>query len=132
MANPDDLKIICDEDCGNAPKKELLKEFNIAFAKNDIDLIVEDVTDDVTWNIIGDKRIQGKDDFTVALRQMNHGKAVELHISNIITHGKTASTNGILKFSHKKSSAFCDVYVFSSAGKDAKIKEITSYVIEVP
>jgi hypothetical protein len=43
----------------------------------------------------------------------------------------TNSVNGILIFENKKSYAFCDVYIFSGAAKNAKIKEITSYVIEV-
>lgn len=30
------LKVICEENCGNAPKKQLLKDFNIAMAKCDI------------------------------------------------------------------------------------------------
>ncbi|SEB61216.1 DNA-binding protein [Paenibacillus sp. GP183] len=126
-----DLKIISAEDCGNAPKKELLREFNIAFAKNDIGFIIENITDNVLWNIVGDKRIEGKDTFADTLKQMRNSTAIELYISNIITHGNTGSANGILTFENKKSYAFCDVYIFSSAAKNAKIKEITSYVIEV-
>jgi hypothetical protein len=38
-----DLKIICAEDCGNAPKKNLFKELNIAIAKNDIGFIIENM-----------------------------------------------------------------------------------------
>jgi hypothetical protein len=123
--------IICAEDCENAPKKELLKEFSIALAKNDISFIVENITDNVIWNIVGDKLIQGKDTFADTLKQMRNSTAIELHISNIITHGNTGSANGILTFENKKCFAFCDVYIFSSAAKNGKIKEITSYVIEV-
>ena len=47
-------KIISSPDCGNSPKMELLKEFNIAFAKGDVKFITESVTDDIVWNIIGD------------------------------------------------------------------------------
>ena len=32
----DQVKIICAEDCGKAPKKELLRAFNVAFVCNDI------------------------------------------------------------------------------------------------
>lgn len=31
----------------------------------------------------------------------------------------------------KNSYAFCNIYNFTSAGKNSKIKEITSYIIEV-
>jgi hypothetical protein len=131
MSEYGDLKIICAEDCGNAPKKELLKEFNIAFAKNDISFIIENITDHVSWNIAGEPLIQGKDNFAETLKQMKKSKAIELHISNIITHGTTGAANGILIYENKKNYAFCHVYIFSSAAKNAKLKEITSYVIEV-
>jgi hypothetical protein len=62
---------------------------------------------------------------------MKDSLALELNISNIMTHGSTGAANGILIFENNKSYAFCDVYIFSSAAKNAKIKEITSYVIEV-
>ncbi|HEU5138658.1 MAG TPA: hypothetical protein VFT51_01700 [Bacillales bacterium] len=59
---------------------------------------------------------------------MKRGTESELH--NIITHGRVGSVNGALIFKNQKRLAFCDVYQFTSAGKKAKIKEITSYVIE--
>ena len=55
-----DLKIICPDDCGNAPKKQHLKEFTIAFAKNNLSFIIDNITDDFNWNIIGKKLIHGK------------------------------------------------------------------------
>ncbi|PAV30961.1 hypothetical protein CIL05_04400 [Virgibacillus profundi] len=126
-----ELKVICTEDCGNAPKKQQLKDFNIAFAKNDLEFLMEYVTDDIIWNIVGEKQIKGKENFEEELRKMNTDIAEELQMTNIITHGKTGAVNGVLRFDKKKNYSFCDVYTFSSAGKKAKIKEITSYVIEV-
>jgi hypothetical protein len=124
-----DFTIICAEDCGNSPKKELIKEFVIALAKNDLDFILANITGDILWNRVGDNLIQGKDDFAENFKQLKDNKAIEIHINTIITHGNTGAANGTLKF-EKKCFAFCDVYIFSSA-KNAKIKEITSYVIEL-
>ncbi|MEK4511380.1 nuclear transport factor 2 family protein [Paenibacillus anaericanus] len=125
-----EIQIICAEDCGNAPKKQLLKDFNIAFARNDIGFILENITDNVKWNLIGDKVIQGRSNFAEELKQMNNIGAIELEITNILTHGNTGAAHGILRFENL-SYAFCDVYIFSSSAKNAKIKEITSYNIEV-
>lgn len=125
-----DLKIICAEDCGNAPKKNLLKELSIAFAKNDIGFISEVMSDHVCWDIIGYKVIQGKNNVVETLEQMKDRKVTEIQIRNIITHGRTAAVNGTLKSADMKEIAFCDVYLFTGAGKKSKIKEITSYVIE--
>lgn len=125
-----EIQIICDEDCGNSPKKQLLKDFNIAFARNDVGFILENITDNVKWNLIGDKIIQGRGNFSEELEQMNSIGAIELEITNILTHGNTGAAHGILRFENQ-SYAFCDVYIFSSSAKNAKIKEITSYNIEV-
>ena len=63
------LKIICIDDCGNAPKKYFLKEFNIAFAKNDMVFIIDNITDNFQWNIIGKKLIKGKENFVEILKK---------------------------------------------------------------
>ncbi|WP_232696469.1 nuclear transport factor 2 family protein [Brevibacillus daliensis] len=126
-----ELLISCPKDCDNAPKKNLLKELNIAFAKKNIAFIIEHLADDVFWNIVGYKLIQGKDNIAENLRQMKNSNVLELQINNIITHGKSGAANGIFIFEQKKSYAFSNVYVFSGSAKNAKIKEITSYVIAV-
>lgn len=125
-----DLKIICPEDCGNAPKKYFLKEVNIAFVKNNLSFIMDNITDDFNWNIIGRKLIQGKESFVETLKQMQNNKVIELHISNIITHGYDGSVNGTFILENKKSYAFCNVYKLISPRKNSKIKECTSYIIE--
>lgn len=126
----DELKIVCAEDCGNAPKKTLLRDFNIAFARCDIDFILEHTTPDIIWQIVGDRIIRGQAQFADVLRQLQNNKATEIRLHNIITHGTTASANGILIFGEKRC-AFCDVYRFNSAAKSGKIKTITSYAIDV-
>lgn len=125
------LKIVCAEDCKNSPKKNLLKEFNIAFVKNDINFLIKNITEDVSWNIIGDKLIQGKENFAKAIGQMENSKVKEVHINNIITHGSTGAVNGLLILEDKHSYSFCDIYNFKSASKNSKIKEITTYIIEI-
>lgn len=56
-------KIISSPNCGNSPKMEFLKDFNIAFAKGNLEIIADSVTDDIVWNIIGDRKIEGKENF---------------------------------------------------------------------
>jgi len=53
-------KIISRPNCGNSPKMEFLKQFNIAFAEGNIRFLTESVTDDLVWNIIGDKKLRVK------------------------------------------------------------------------
>ncbi|MCC6457646.1 MAG: nuclear transport factor 2 family protein [Caldilineaceae bacterium] len=122
-------KVIFGEDCGNAPKRLQLRDFNIAYAKNDIEHILQNITDDVRWEIAGVKLVEGKDQVAEVMEQMKDTKTTELNIKNIITHGNVGAVDGITKLADGSSYAFCGVYRFSSHAKHAKIKEITLYRI---
>lgn len=67
-------KIISRPSCGNSPKMEFLKQFNIAFAEGNIRFLTESVTDDLVWNIMDNKKIEGKESFTEELKKMKDGK----------------------------------------------------------
>ena len=124
------IKVISSPNCGNSPKMEFLKDFNIAFAKGDVKFITENVTDEIVWNIIGDRKIEGKEKFTEELEQMKSEKATELTIDQVLSHGKEGAVNGIIKMQNEKKYAFSDFYKFKGA-KGLIIKSITSYVIEI-
>ncbi|GAA5521340.1 nuclear transport factor 2 family protein [Aliifodinibius salicampi] len=110
--------------------QEFLEELNQAFARSDTDFIADHVTDTIRWQIVGDQTIEGKKAFTRALKEMETEKPMELTIHHIITHGKEASVNGIMKIpGEDKAFAFCDVYKFSGF-KNPQITEMLSYVIE--
>ena len=123
-------KIISSPNCGNSPKMEFLKQFNIAFAKGNVAFLTERVTDDIVWNIIGDKKIEGKENFTAALEKMKNNIADELILDQVLSHGKEGAANGTMKMQDGKKYAFSDFYVFEGA-KGTKIKSITSYVMSV-
>ncbi len=127
----DQVKIICAEDCGNAPKKEFLRAFNVAFVRNDIGFIMDNIIDDIQWNLIGSHAWQGKDQVLRMLERLNDRTPTELIISNIITHGYTGSLNGVLNLESNVSYAFCNIYRFNSSLNKTKIKEITSYIIDL-
>lgn len=110
--------------------QKLLKEINEAFARNDSDFIIEHVTDNIRWTIVGDQAVEGREAFAQTLKEMEAGEPMELTIHHVITHGKSASVNGELKTADGQVYAFCDVYEFSGF-KNPKIKEMTSYAIEI-
>ncbi|WP_339677977.1 nuclear transport factor 2 family protein [Cyclobacterium marinum] len=121
-------KLTITPDCANSPKKEFLKTFNESFASGNASYICSHVSDDIVWEIHGDKSIRGKQNFSKEIHAMKHNIADELIIHTIITHGKEASVNGEIKMGNS-TYAFCDVYRFTSAG-NTQIKEIQSYVIQ--
>jgi hypothetical protein len=122
-------KIIANEDCGNSPKNIFVQSVTIAFVKGDTQFLLNSVTEDIRWNIVGGKVIEGKAAFAKALEQRAKHKALELSVGHVLTHGKAGAVNGVLKFKGGVSQSFCDVYEFNGA-KGTSIKEITSYVIE--
>ena len=130
--NQKTLKIICSEDCGNSPRKAQLKDLNIAFARNDVDSIMEHMSDGIVWRMVGDRVVRGKEELEKTLLHMaDIGSAAELRIDHIITHGKEGALDGCISFDNGQQVAFCDIYVFSSHSKKARIKELTSYAVQL-
>ncbi len=121
-------KITMQPDCSNAPRKEFLKNFNVAFATGNTDFIIEHVSDDILWTIHGDKHINGKEAFTREVNIMKEYTADGLIIYTIITHGREAALNGEMKMGDT-TYTFCDVYRFTDT-KNNIIKELNSYVIK--
>src|SRR5690606_40853164 len=54
----------------NSPKMTFLKELNIAFANGDVDDILNRVSDDITWELVGGRKLDGLDAFSKELEKM--------------------------------------------------------------
>ena len=121
-------KIISSEDCGNSPKNIFVQELTIALGSGNVNSVLNRVTDDIRWTIVGEKVIQGKDHLAEALEKENN--VLELTVHHVATHGRAGAVNGTRKFKDKNEQGFCHVYEFRDT-KGTSIKEITSYVIEV-
>jgi hypothetical protein len=127
-------KVIFSGDCGNSPKKLLLRDFNAAVAKGSLSVIKQYITDKVIWHLFepaGQKQIFGRDNVLREYKDNLIIKPVEFVINTVITHGNAGAVNGAIKAEDGKSYVFCDIYMFNSLAKGAKIKEMTSYIIEV-
>ena len=117
-------------DCGNSPKNHFIKDFLVAFAHEDNPKIVEMVSDDVVWDVVGHSTITGKEAFQKALDGIPSGQVKEFILDNVLTHGKLGAASGQIIFKNDAVYAFSDVYEFSSAsGKEIKL--IRSFNIEV-
>lgn len=120
------VKINCD--C-SGPKKEFLRDFNLAYGNGDTHFITESVSDDIIWEIFGDRTISGKEEFTSATKEMTKSETYEMEIHSIITHGKEAAVRGEMTM-NDKTYAFCDIYEFTSAG-GSTISKMFTFVVEV-
>ena len=114
--------------CNNSPRKEFLKELNIAFAKGNADFIVGHASNDIVWTIYGDKKIEGKEAFREEVHAMKQYTADEMTLLSIITHGMEAAANGEMRMGDK-TYAFCDVYRFTKT-TGLELKSMDSYVIK--
>lgn len=121
-------KIDLQIDCGNAPRKLFLKNFNMAIANGNIEFLEEVVPEGINWVIVGKKKVIGKENYLAEIKKHQLWKVKELVVDTIITHGPDASvcgqilTTGNLKFS------FSEVYRFKGAG-GSTINCITTFVI---
>ena len=122
--------VIVSEDCGNSPKNIFLQNLTIAFAKGDKRSILDSVTNDIRWQIVGERLVEGKETFAEALNRLGNDRVEELTIQHVVSHGKAGAVNGISKLKNRKTVAFCEVYEFSGA-KGTSVREITSYAIEI-
>lgn len=123
-------RVIVSEDCGNSPKNIFLQKLTIAFAKCDSKFILDSVTDDIRWNVLGNQLIEGKNNFAKALEKLRNDAKIEISIQNIATHGKAGFVNGVTQSKNGKTYAYCDAYTFSNT-KGTAVKGIISYLIEI-
>ena len=122
-------KIVIPSDCGNAPKKKFLRDLNVASVKGDLKFFQAILPDELTWEIVGQANIAGKDNVLKALTRHKLWKSKELVIDAVITHGREASVSG--QFVTKDSSrySYCDVFKFKSAGSSA-IHSIKTFIVK--
>jgi|WetSurMetagenome_2_1015567.scaffolds.fasta_scaffold104363_3 hypothetical protein len=128
------VKVIVGKDCGNSPKNLFLRDFNIAVAKGNAEVIDQSITEDVTWHLFepaNQKTIHGRDGVLEEYVQNLVIVPAEYNNDTVITHGDRGAVSGTIKATDGKSYVFCDIYIFSSHAKGAKIQEMTSYIIRV-
>lgn len=127
------INVTVAEDCGNAPKKQIIRDFLIACANTDIESAAGMVEDGIALTIPGQVSLAGKDVVKEQLRtDASREKVAELVIDNTLSHGDRGAANGTLVFESGDKIAFASFYVFTSHSKDAKLKEITAYSIALP
>lgn len=120
-------EIIIQPDCGNSPRKLLLKNLNIAIAGGHEEFVAENIDNDIYWNIKGHTVITGKENYIRALKSHKLWNVKKLTVDSIITHGADASVSGNFLTSGNLKYAFCDIYKFKSAG-NSLIKSISTFL----
>ncbi len=120
--------------CGNEPKKILLRDFTIAIVNNDLPIIFNNVIDEVEWKLvkIGRETAIGKSEIKNTLSEWFDISFAEMNITDvdIDTNGEVGFTKGIIITVDSEIYSFSNVYLFTSNDKRDKIKNIVTFIIK--
>lgn len=114
-------------DCGNAPRKEVLRDLVVALAEGNDETVAALVGEDVEWNLVGDTVLRGRE--AVRAWAADLPEAKEVAFGSLITHGREAGVDGTIEAADGTRYAFCHVLRFPGTARTAKIAEIRSYVL---
>ena len=109
--------------------KETIQQVIDAFDNNDVDSILDLVTDDVEWHMLGDQVISGKDKLREFFSKNAGMKLLSSTKDHIIIEGDRAAVDGHVQCAGKNGEMadmyYCDVYELEKG----KVKKIVSYTI---
>lgn len=115
-------------------REKFIREINKAFSIGNAEFLLQKISPDFQWVIVGEKTVGGKTEFSQALDQMREMPPMSIDIHKITNAGDVSVVEGIVaaknKNGQKKYFGFCDIYTFTQ-DSDLKIKSMTSYVIDV-
>nr|WP_254108054.1 hypothetical protein [Bacillus pumilus] len=124
------MKLTIPTGCDNAPRKQIIIDFTVAILTRQNEVINEYADESIIWFQLKDNtKLEGRNALNSTLYKEDREIVSALEIYQVITHGKFASINGVMLLANGLKIDFCDVYIFSSAAKSGKIKEIKSYRI---
>ncbi|MCY7431773.1 hypothetical protein MCZ49_08590 [Bacillus safensis] len=125
-----EMKLIIPTGYDNAPRKQIVIDFTVAILTRQTEVIKEYADESIIWYQLKDNtKLEGRNALISTLYKEDREIVGNLAIYQVITHGKFASINGVMLLANGLKIDFCDVYIFSSAAKSGKIKEIKSYRI---
>lgn len=126
----ENLQVVYPKDCGNAPKRILLKDLAAAAVQGKTGDMTNFLSDDIVCTVVGHSQINGKDSLFEKVQQISKRQPDRLELNYVITHGKMASVEGRVTYENHNQYNFGLFVTFSSAGKKAKINSITVYLIK--
>jgi ketosteroid isomerase-like protein len=110
-------------------RKEIVQRINEGFAENNLEKVLSFCTDDITWTMVGDTTVRGKDPIRQWIASMDP-QPPQLRIQQTIAEGDTVVARGDMMMQETKSGpsipyTFCDIYRFAGD----QVVELTAFVI---
>ncbi|MBP1699631.1 MAG: hypothetical protein H6Q41_4819 [Deltaproteobacteria bacterium] len=111
--------------------KKTVKRYMDGFNKSDHDQIVSCLTEDVEWTMPGVFHLVGKEAFDKEIGNDAFVGRPVITITRIVEEDDVVIAEGAVRAKKKEggslNAVFCDVFVM----KNAKIKQLTSYLVEL-
>ena len=119
------------KDKAMSQNKQTVKKYMDAFSKMDHKEILSCLTDDVEWVIPGAFHLAGKEAFDKAIENDAFVGSPTIRVTRMTEEHDVVVAEGTVHSAKRDggslNAAFCDVFVM----RDAKIKHLTSYLMEV-
>ena len=126
------MRVSAPDNCGNSPRSLLAIEIAINLAANEYDKIEQFLAEDFVWSVPGDDKLIEKSELEEHMNKRARSKSPieKLDILTSISHGKYAAVSSRAHMSNGAKSNSHDLYEFTSAGSSARLRKVTSYVID--
>ncbi len=113
------VKVVDTPDCGNAPRRQIIKDLVVAIAEKRVDA--------VDWTVVGVTEMSTLEQVCDWIAKSE--AVTQVRFGAILTHGREGGVDGEITTSAGKRYAFCHVLGFASTAKTAKVKAARTYVI---
>lgn len=121
-------------DKGDDEKEKLVRDFNKAIEEENMDLLLDCVTQDISWKMIGAAPLKGKKDLENFFNGMKGKSVTGISLGKLIINNNTAVLEGEIRVidedGRERESSFCDLYTFSKT-PPFRISELRAYVIDI-
>lgn len=124
------MDVHVDVDCGNAPKKALVRDWLIAAAEGDADEIRARLADQALWEAVGETECRGRDEVAEGLARLG-ADGVAFRLDRLLSHGKHVAAEGSIERDGGASTRFAHFIEFDGHGKNSPIASIVTYVAPV-
>lgn len=113
------------------PNKQTVQQYMDAFAKNDHAGVLACLTDDIVWIVPGYFHIVGKEAFDKEIENDAFVGNPALRLSRMTEENNIVVAEGSVRSTYRNggvmNAVFCDVFEM----ENAKIKRVTSYLMEI-
>jgi ketosteroid isomerase-like protein len=112
-----------------ADRKNTVQQINNAFAENNLEKVLSFCADDLTWTMVGDTTVRGKDAIRQWMASMDP-QTPQITVRDTVAEGDLVIARGDMRMQEKKNGpaipyTFCDIYRFEGD----KVAELTAFVI---